>query len=33
LWLVVVPPGDFGHRVTYVVLAFRIALSAVYEST
>ena len=30
LWLVVVPPGDFGHRVTYVVLAFRIALSAVY---
>jgi len=30
LWLVVVPPGDFGHRVTYVVLAFRVALSAVY---
>jgi voltage-gated potassium channel len=30
LWLVVVPPGDFGHRVTYVVIAFRIALSAVY---
>jgi len=22
LWLVVVPPGDFGHRVTYVVLAY-----------
>ena len=30
LWLVVVPPGDFGHRVTYVVLAFRVALSVVY---
>ncbi len=30
LWLVVVPPGDFGHRVGYVVIAFRIALSAVY---
>jgi voltage-gated potassium channel len=30
LWLVVVPPGDFGHGVTYVVVAFRIALSAVY---
>ena len=30
LWLVVVPPGDFGHRSTYVVLAFRVALSAVY---
>lgn len=30
LWLVAVPPGDFGHRVTYVVLAFRVALSAVY---
>jgi voltage-gated potassium channel len=30
LWLVVVPPGDFGHRATYVVLAFRVALSAVY---
>jgi voltage-gated potassium channel len=30
LWLVVVPPGDFGHRATYVVIAFRIALSAVY---
>jgi voltage-gated potassium channel len=30
LWLVVVPPGDFGHEVVYVVLAFRVALSAVY---
>jgi voltage-gated potassium channel len=30
LWLVVVPPGDFGHQVTSVVLAFRVALSAVY---
>jgi voltage-gated potassium channel len=30
LWLVVVPPGDFGHDVTYIVLAFRVALSAVY---
>jgi len=30
LWLVVVPPGDFGHEVTYIVLAFRVALSAVY---
>jgi voltage-gated potassium channel len=30
LWLVVVPPGDFGHDVTYIVVAFRIALSAVY---
>jgi voltage-gated potassium channel len=30
LWLVVVPPGDFGHNVTYIVLAFRVALSAVY---
>jgi voltage-gated potassium channel len=30
LWLVVVPPGDFGHRVTYIVVAFRVALSAVY---
>jgi voltage-gated potassium channel len=30
LWLVVVPPGDFGHEVMYVVLAFRVALSAVY---
>jgi voltage-gated potassium channel len=30
LWLVVVPPGDFGHDVVYVVLAFRVALSAVY---
>jgi voltage-gated potassium channel len=26
----VVPPGDFGHNVTGIVLAFRIALSAVY---
>ena len=30
LWLVAVPPGDFGHDVTGIVLAFRIALSAVY---
>jgi voltage-gated potassium channel len=30
LWLVVVPPGDFGHEVVYVVLAFRLALSVVY---
>jgi voltage-gated potassium channel len=30
LWLVVVPPWDFGHDVTYIVLAFRLALSAVY---
>ena len=30
LWLVVVPPGDFGHDVLYIVLAFRLALSAVY---
>jgi voltage-gated potassium channel len=30
LWLVVVPPGDFGHDVLYIVLAFRVALSAVY---
>ena len=30
LWLVVVPPGDFGHDVTGIVLTFRIALSAVY---
>ena len=30
LWLVVVPPGDFGHNVTGIVLAFRLALSAVY---
>jgi voltage-gated potassium channel len=30
LWLVVVPPGDFGHEVTGIVLAFRVALSAVY---
>jgi voltage-gated potassium channel len=30
LWLVVVPPGDFGHDVTYIVWAFRLALSAVY---
>ena len=30
LWLVVVPPGDFGHQVTHVVIAFRIALSALY---
>ena len=30
LWLVVVPPGDFGHGVTGIVTAFRVALSAVY---
>jgi voltage-gated potassium channel len=30
LWLVVVPPGDFGHDVTFIVFAFRVALSAVY---
>ena len=30
LWLVIVPPGDFGHDVRYIVLAFRLALSAVY---
>jgi voltage-gated potassium channel len=30
LWLVVVPPDDFGHDVTGIVIAFRIALSAVY---
>jgi voltage-gated potassium channel len=30
LWLVVVPPDDFGHEVTGIVLAFRIALSIVY---
>lgn len=30
LWLVVVPPGDFGHDVTSIVLAFRVALSVVY---
>lgn len=30
LWLVVVPPGDYGHDVTYIVIAFRVALSAVY---
>ena len=30
LWLVVVPPWDFGHNVTYIVLAFRFALSVVY---
>jgi len=30
LWLVVVPLGDFGHDVTYIVLAFRVALSGVY---
>ena len=32
LWLVVVPPGDFGHHVTGIVIAFRIALSAVYAA-
>jgi voltage-gated potassium channel len=30
LWLVVVPPGDFGHEVVYIVLGFRVALSVVY---
>ena len=30
LWLVVVPPGDFGHEVAGTVLAFRVALSAVF---
>jgi len=30
LWLVVVPPGDFGHKVVPIVVAFRLALSAVY---
>ena len=30
LWLVVVPPRDFGHNVTHIVLAFRFALSVVY---
>jgi voltage-gated potassium channel len=31
LWLVVVPPADFGHGAThFVVVAFRIALSAVF---
>ncbi len=30
LWLVVVPPDDFGHEVTGIVLTFRLALSAVY---
>jgi len=30
LWLVVVPPGDFGHNVTHIVLTWRLALSAVY---
>jgi voltage-gated potassium channel len=30
LWLVVVPLGDFGGGVTYIVTAFRIGLSAVF---
>ncbi len=30
LWLVVVPWGDFGHEAAYIVVAFRVALSAVY---
>ena len=30
LWLVVVPVGDFGHGVTGIVAAFRVALSLVY---
>jgi|SRR6266536_1822231 len=30
LWLIVVPWGDYGHGVRYIVLAFRVALSVVY---
>jgi len=30
LWLVVVPPGDFGHEVVPIVVGFRLTLSAVY---
>ena len=30
LWLVVVPVWDFGHGVTGIVAAFRVALSAVF---
>jgi voltage-gated potassium channel len=30
LWLVLVPVGDFGHAVTGIVTAFRVALSAVF---
>ena len=30
LWLVVVPRGEFGHGVTGIVIAFRVALSAVF---
>ena len=30
LWLVVVPPGDFGHDVGSIALAFRVALSVLY---
>jgi voltage-gated potassium channel len=30
LWLIVVPAGDYGHGVRYIVLAFRVALSVVY---
>jgi voltage-gated potassium channel len=30
LWLVVVPPWDFGHGVKYLVLGLRVALSIVY---
>jgi voltage-gated potassium channel len=30
LWLVVVPAGDYGHGVRYILLGFRVALSAVY---
>src|SRR6516225_5679419 len=30
LWLVVVPVWDFGHEVTGIVTAFRVALSAVF---
>ena len=30
LWLVVVPPPDFGHNVSGIVWTFRIALSVVY---
>jgi voltage-gated potassium channel len=30
LWLVVVPPGDFGHDASTLALSVRFALSAVY---
>ena len=32
LWLVVVPPGNYGHQLTGTVIAFRVALSAVYAT-